>query len=699
MKQATEHWLQSTPWQLLDDGTAKGDLLTRVLSARGFDTAEKRRVILNASSDDLPDPFLLHDMDKACSILLRVLEKEHPKLLIFGDYDADGLTAAAILCRYFDQLGVRPDWLIPDRFDDGYGLSEGLVDEISYHHPDLVVTVDTGTSSGLAVAELKKNGIEVIVTDHHQATGHHDLLDVPIINPTLEGEGHLYQHLSGAGVALLLTLALDQKRGEISPVRDTLMTLASVGTIADVVPLLGANRIIAREGILRFQEDAPEGLKAVCRVSGTNTQKINARDIAFSVAPRLNAAGRMGDVRLAMDLLLANDKKEADRLATELDLLNQKRREVEQDVFSQALLSVTSKAERPGIAIVAGKDWHPGVLGIVSSRMAEKLRVPAITLNEDNGWLTGSARSFGHIDLIKAIRTADHFLEKYGGHTGAAGLTLKADNLKAFEEHMALYFDTLDPEDRVIPHWADIKAEAFMLELQAVENLESMEPTGEGFERLVVWLENFTIESIARVGNGRHLKLTLRSPDESMQSFDALFFGRGDEAAFYDIGDVVDMIAAPEINEWNHRRTVQLRLVDVRPAAETKNDREAASLYDYLTAGNDLLQYPVATRPELSQNLFAALWQLIEMFKDDGRPLLFSPVRLAWLVSHRYNVKADALDMTLALLVFHEVGLLRLLRAPAFGFQLEISDGNGLRPVLSESPLWRTLEALGVLRS
>ena len=698
--QLTRHFLQPQTWQLLDEGRSEGDLLTRVLLARGFDTDEKRRALLGGSFDDLPDPFLLRGMDRACAIILGLFEKKMPRLLVFGDYDADGLTAAAILVRYFDDLGARPEWLIPDRFDDGYGLSESLIDEIVYHRPDLVVTVDTGTSSGAAVATLKSHGIEVIVTDHHQATGQDLPKDVPIINPSLEAANHPYAHLSGAGVAFLLTLALDQLKAEPAPVRDTLLTLASVGTVADVVPLLGPNRMIAREGIRSFHCGAPEGLKALCRVSGTDARSINARDIAFSVAPRLNAAGRMGDVRVGMNLLLADDPKEADRLALQLDRLNQKRREVEQDVFSQALLSFSKKkeSETAGIAIVAGNDWHQGVLGIVSSRMAEKLRIPAITLNEDEGVLTGSARSFGHIDLITAIRTAERFLVKYGGHTGAAGLTLKAEHLDAFQAHMTAYFDALDPEARLVPHIVDLKAGATSLLLDDVERLESMEPTGEGFERPVLWLENFTVESITRVGGGRHMKLSLRSPDESMQNFDALMFGRGDEAIFYDIGDVVDVIATPEINEWNHRRAVQLRLVDIRPAGLEKIDREALRLYDYVASGATISQYPVATRPVVQQQLFNALWQLCAQFLSDGRSFLFSPSRLAWLVSHRYNVIAGALEVTLALLVFQEAGLFRLSRNGDRGFSLEMIAQEGTRPTLSDSPLWQSLESLGVLK-
>lgn len=699
------NWLLPTPWTLRAStpGSCRMDVASRVLAARGFDSPEKRRQLFDLNLADIPDPFRFRDMEAACLLVEKCLEESQPRLLIFGDYDADGLTAATLLARYFQSRGHKPVILIPDRFDDGYGLSPALVEEIELHRPHLVITVDTGTSSPDAVRQIMEAGIPVIVTDHHLVTDAFQSTGAPLLNPALPGEAYPYDNLSGAGVALLFTLALDSRLGPVAPsVRDSLFALAAVGTIADVVPLTGVNRIIVRHGLEVFKQRSPEGLKAIGRCSALNQGRPSARDVAFSIAPRLNAAGRMGDVRLAVDLLMEDDPARADQLAAKLDDLNRQRRQAEQEVFKEALEGVLAGEETAtrALAIAHGSNWHAGVLGIVSSRLVEKLRVPAITLNEDKGILTGSARSFGSIDLIQAINSAGHLLEKYGGHAGAAGLTLKADKLEAFRRELTLYLESLPLADRQQAQLADIKLEGGDLEIDQIGLFDAFEPTGSGFERPVVWLDDLTLESLSRVGDGRHLKLLLRTPDPSMRVVEGLFFGRGDEGVFYQAGDLLDVLAVPEINRWRDKESVQLRLLDLRPADQDRINEAAIRTYGQCLGvaegeGDLADDWPMT----FSQALFTSLWQLASSLSGPERKrVVFLPVRLAWLLSHRYNVEAEADEVLVALRLFQAVDLLELEPDKAGAFAFTIKADHGRKPALSDSALWKNLKARGILK-
>lgn len=699
------NWLLPTPWKLRTSTPASYgmDVASRVLAARGFDSPEERRQLFDLTLEDIPDPFRFRDMETACLLVEKCLEESQPRLLIFGDYDADGLTAATLLARYFQSRGHKPVILIPDRFDDGYGLSPALVEEIELHRPHLVITVDTGTSSPDAIRQLMEADIPVIVTDHHLATDAFQSTGAPLLNPALPGETYPYDNLSGAGVALLFTLALDSRLGPVAPsVRDSLFAMAAVGTVADVVPLTGVNRIIVRHGLEVFKQRAPEGLKAIGRCSALNQGRPSARDVAFSIAPRLNAAGRMGDVRLAMDLLMEDDPDRADQLAAKLDDLNRQRRQAEQEVFKEALEGVLAGdgAGTRALAIAQGSHWHAGVLGIVSSRLVDKLRVPAITLNEDKGILTGSARSFGSIDLIQAINSAGHLLEKYGGHAGAAGLTLKADKLEAFRKELTSYLESLPLSDRQQAQWADIKLEGGDLEIDRIRLFDAFEPTGSGFERPVVWLDNLTLESLSRVGDGRHLKLLLRTSDPSMRVVEGLFFGRGDEGAFYQTGDLLDVLAIPEINCWRDKESVQLRLLDLRPADQDQINETAIRVYrqclEAAEGEGDLAGEDPMT---LSQALFTSLWQLVSALSGPERKrVVFLPVRLAWLLSHRYNVEAEAEEVLVALRLFQAVDLLELGSDKTGAFAFTIKADHGRKPALSDSALWKNLKARGILK-
>lgn len=695
-------WLAAPSWKIRSTESNESteiDILERVLAARGLDTARSRDAFFNATIEDMPNPFLFKDMKRATSVILGVMREKSPRILIFGDYDADGLTASALVARWFHAHGIHPDILIPDRIDDGYGLSSALVEEMLIHRPDLVVTVDTGTTSSDLVALMVVEGVQVVVTDHHVPTLPFDRNIAPLINPSAEDETYPYRGLSGAGVAFILTQALDLAMGERTPGRDLLSILAAVGTVADVMPLTGVNRILVRHGLERFDTDAPAGLTALYSMSRRRDNlAISSRDIAFSIAPRLNAAGRMGDVRLALDLLLEDDAERATFLAMQLDELNQERRRVEGDVFDEALKMVTRAwgDETPVIAIARGKDWHPGVLGIVSSRLAEHLRVPAITLREEDGVLTGSARSFGSINLIRALEAASEYLDRYGGHSGAAGLQLEVDQFDAFSQAMVSYMRSIPEEEREETYEADTNIPALAIDADLVDRLALLEPTGHDFGKAVFLIRRFIIEDTSRVGDGRHFKMRLMREDASMQSFDAILFHGGDEAFFYDTGDVVDILATPEWNVWQGKATIQLTTEAIRPSSDEEEDFLAFDrLKRFIEAPSN---EDLAMRVIMTPMHFTAIWMFLAQLGADGNgQIVFSPSRLAWVVSHRYNVEVDAFAVLAMLRIFSDVGLCRLERTEKNFIVFNPEEPKSGRPSLTSSPLWTTLSRYGLL--
>jgi single-stranded-DNA-specific exonuclease len=485
-----------------------------------------------------------------------------------------------------------------------------------------------------------------------------------------------------------------------------LTVIASVGTVADVVPLIGVNRAIVRAGLEAFDDHAPEGLKALYKYSSSSRKggTLMSRDFAFSIGPRLNAAGRVGDVRLALDLLLEDDPERVVFLALELHELNNARRQVEHEVFHDAFHDVMKRqGDKPlSIAIARGKGWHGGVLGIVSARLAERLRVPAITLSEEDGMLTGSARTFGRINLIEGITYAGTFLETFGGHEGAAGLSLKAENFDRFREAMVRYIESISMKERHVPILADTTLDGHVIDAKLVESFDALEPTGYGFEQPLFIIPSMKIEAITRVGDGRHLRLKVRSQDDVKSAFDTILFNRGDDEPFYSVGDEIDLMGTPEFNFWRDRRSIQLRCTDLRPSHGFEMDNRLQHAFpEFLRQLPDPHLMETLNRHGLTsieRDVFVALWQLLSSIAGRERvPIAFSPSRLAWLLTHRYNVDAGALAVLFVLAVFAEAGLGELVADECGGYIFRLLDIGEEKLTLTETPLWVKLDAQGVL--
>lgn len=610
-------------WSTLGQAPHGRSLLERVLQVRGLETQAQSRAFLDCSLDSLSDPYLLPDMAIAARRLARAVRDGEP-VLVHGDYDADGLTATALLARLLRLFGTPVTCIIPDRLTDGYGVSVAAVTQIlaaggtgstapdsgtvrlagaagapaadsgTIRAPVLMVTVDCGISAAAEIARLAELGVETIVTDHHECP---QLLPaaLALVNPRLPGSACPFPALAGVGVAYKLAQALCQELG--CPGREQpLLDLVAIGTVADVMPLTGENRILTANGLAMVGAGRRAGLQALLAVSRSSERRVTATTIGYSIAPRLNAAGRMGSARRALDLLLTDEPAEAARLAGELDALNRDRQALETEIFTQAVSDIDSglAGAGEGPIVVARDGWHHGIVGIVASRLVEQYLRPAIVLGGESGVYRGSGRTFGSFNLLEAIASAGEFTQRYGGHRKAAGLTLTEGQLPDFRLQVARYGEANPDPERLRPAIvADLTVEADELTLAAAHDLERLMPFGEENREPLFIIHGLRILEIRAVGsNGRSVKFQLRAETGAGAGsvFDGISFRLPGVEASYSTGELVDVLFSFGVNFFNGRESCQMQVVDLRPhaAAEEAGRSPGAadfrSVYQYLAS-------------------------------------------------------------------------------------------------------------------
>ena len=531
--------------------------LGALLRVRGIDTAEKADRFLNPSLSGLCDPFLLEGMETAVR-LIRGAIGAGKRIMIFGDYDADGVCATSILLETLTEEGAQVSFRIPSRQSDGYGLNESAVREIA-GKASLLVTVDCGISNHAEVALAKSLGMTVIVTDHHQLPEQLPEADA-VLNPLLGN--YPCPFLCGAGVALKISQALQGLPGV-----EKRLDLAAIATVADVVPLLEENRIIVREGMKRVGASARPGLRALLECSGT-TPPLQADDLAFRLGPRLNAAGRLGDASLAVRLLLTGIPEKAYAAARQLEEMNRRRQGMEREITTEALRRIT---EDPAFAddrvlIAAGEGWNPGLVGLAAGKICEKYYRPVIVLSipEDGGPAVGSCRSIPGVHIFEALRECEDLLVKYGGHAQAAGLSVVPENIPALREKL----------NRVIRERCDegvfIRRLEYDLEIpfrnwtpETLAELELLEPTGCGNPPPVFLLSGASVQSMRAVGrNSSHLQMSLLTPENTFVKGIAFFMGEEAEKSHTD----VDLLYRPVRNAFNGKVSVEAQVSALRPS-------------------------------------------------------------------------------------------------------------------------------------
>ena len=539
-------------------------LFERILTARGLTTRAARQAFLQPDYMAVKhDPFLLPDMEKAVARLKQAREQGE-KVVIYGDYDIDGLSATALLLDAFGKFGFEDvDAFIPNRFVEGYGMTMGAVDKVRDMGADLIVTVDTGSLCHAEIAYATSLGIDTVVTDHHNVA-ETPPPSVAAVNPKFPGHTYPFRDLCGAGVAFKLVQALQTELdGLPDGYEKWLLDLVALGTVCDIVTLVDENRANVYWGLEVLKKQQRPGLKALMAVAGIEPGQVNARHLGFGLGPRMNAAGRLETAQHALDMLVARDGLAALEASEKLEELNVKRRGIQDAIFEEACVQAEELAD-DWVLVVSSSGWNHGVIGIVASKLVEKYKKPVFIIGERGEEATGSARSFGDFSVADAVRAADDIIIKGGGHGAAAGVTLETEKIGDFRQRVNEFYDSLQltNQERYLLPRADVEIDDFSeIDEELVANLVKMEPFGNGNPEPVLKITRASVLSMRRMGaDGQHVKLALRDKNGKvlqMLAFNAL------EEFFREPGDEVVAWFQPTVNEWQGVRTVEGRLVHV----------------------------------------------------------------------------------------------------------------------------------------
>ena len=535
-------------------------ILAQLRVHRGITSAECGRHFLDDSLEHSCDPFLMKGMETAVQRICQAIE-EKEKIIIYGDYDVDGITATSLLYLVLSDLGAEPSFYIPERQSEGYGLNREAVQHLKEQHTSVLITVDCGISS-YDIIDCFRDDMDIIVTDHHEPPA-----DIPpayaVLNPKQAGCAYPFKDLAGAGVAYKLCQALWLRLCGEALAGYT--EIAALGTIADLVPLTGENRIIVRDGLQRMREGYNTGLQALLTVSGLTPDSISAGRIAFTAAPRLNAAGRISHAEKGVRLLLETDEEEAGRIAEELNELNKERQDIEHDIARQAVRQI-EKEQRSldGVLVAYGQDWHAGVIGIAASRLVEEYYRPSLVISIHDGIGKGSCRSITGFNMYEALQYADDLLIQYGGHPMAAGFSIQAERIEDFRQRLIDYAAAHMKKEDYVPQLAiDGELQPDDITLSLVSELSQLEPYGMGNSRPVFSLCGCTIDEVRPIGRDKkHLRLVLRSGKHSRLS--GVGWSMAEACDEIMEGDCVDVAFQLERNEFNGVSSPQLVVQDLR---------------------------------------------------------------------------------------------------------------------------------------
>ncbi|MBA9088276.1 single-stranded-DNA-specific exonuclease [Fontibacillus solani] len=549
-----------TDAQMLSELLEIHPFLAKLLVSRGMKTANEANAFLNGSVEDMHDPYLLSGMKEAVPRIMQALEYDE-RILIYGDYDADGVSSTTLMIQLMRRLGANFEYYIPHRSKEGYGLHIHALEEAHKRGVTLVITVDTGISAVDQIVYANNAGMDVIVTDHHEPP---DFLPeaYALINPKLPYCQYPFKGLAGVGVAYKLATAL------LGPdVPEAWSELAALGTIADLMPLVGENRMIVRTGLKSMSQSPFPGMTALLKVAGWNKGEVSSTQVAFGLAPRINASGRMSHANKAVALLTAESSEQADMAAHELDLLNKERQSLVENIVGEAMDMLEDKeasGNLPDVIVVAGEGWNVGVVGIVASKILERYYRPTLVLgiDSDTGQCKGSARSIPGFDIYEALNHCSSLLEHFGGHPSAAGMSLHRDQLEQFDQRLNAFASGLLLPEHLIPTMtADLECSLQEITLPIIEQLEGLAPFGMDNPSPRLLIRGAKLLELRQMGkDGKHLKLTL---EQHGKMIEALAFGKGEIAYLLSKDAMVDIIAEPGINEWNGSRKAQLFIQDI----------------------------------------------------------------------------------------------------------------------------------------
>ncbi len=623
--------------------TGADEFAVLLLTSRGIDTPEKIVEFFNASQAELSDPYLLKDMDKAVERIRAGIDAGE-KMLVYGDYDCDGVTATALLYSYLQATGADVDYYIPSRIDEGYGLSPATAEKILEGGFRLVITVDNGIAAIEEAEFFASNGIDLIVTDHHK-TGDTLPKAVAVIDPHRPDDESPCKDLAGVGVAMKLAAALED--GDHSAVFDDFGDLVTLGTVADIVPLIGENRTIVAKGLPVIENTERPGLAALMDALSLSDKEMNAGTVAFMLAPKINAAGRMDSAYKALELLITEDYERAQEIVTQINEANTARQAAENEITTEAQKILGDGDGLGRVIVVAGKNWHPGVIGIAASRLVEKYGRPAAVISiADNGVCRGSARSIEGFSLYDALSYASSELIQFGGHTLAAGFSVAEDKIDDLRKKLNEYadrsgdvFPTLNIDCRLNP--ANIGIEIY-------DSLSLLEPFGASNPAPVFGLFGMRITEIKPMKSNKHIRLMLRKQDASLT---AVYFGMSTDDFPFAEGDTVDVAVKIEKNEYMGSVRLSIQVKDVRPAGS-----DDISLFASLSCCDALMRDEVLP-PDIASLLSPSRELLGKVFKfvREKSPCALPPEVIAFRLGEPSG-KAGAVNIALKALT--EVGVL-----------------------------------------
>ncbi len=547
-------------------------IVADILAARNLQPYQLADLL--GEGGELIDPFRLPDMEKAVNRLEEAIATGE-RIAIYGDYDCDGITATVILYTYLQSMGADVIYYIPDRLDEGYGMNMDALEQLARQQVRLIVTVDNGITAVAEAERAAQLGMDLIITDHHQV-GSQLPRAVALVNPHRPEYREDFRGLCGAGVAFKLVIAMEG--GDADSVMESFGALAAMATIGDVVPLAAENRFLVQEGLARMADTDNLGLRCLLEVSGLLDKPLTAQRVAFGLVPRINAAGRMGHADLAVRLLLAEGEETARQLAEELDELNRQRREQEEEILHQMVAQLEADPEKllDRVLVLSGTGMNHGVVGIVSSRLVSLYGKPNFVISVEDGVGVGSARSVGDFSLFQALCHCAPLLDKFGGHTLAAGVTLGANRLPAFSQaingYAAQHHDRMPREtisiDRVL--------KGGELSVAAVEALELLEPFGEGNPQPVFLMPGCEILQLIPLSGGKHLKVRVRFEG---QEINILCFRMTPEQFAYPVGSTADILVNLEISSYRGNKSISVRMKEMRPTWYDAKKMENADYY------------------------------------------------------------------------------------------------------------------------
>lgn len=619
-------------------------LCAEVLVSRGYDNMEMLVDFFN--SDDFSDPMLLKDMPQAVKIISRAIDSGD-LICVYGDYDCDGVTSTAILVKYLDFSGANVMYYIPHR-DEGYGMNTNAVDRLKEQGVSLIITVDNGISAIEEAKYIKQLGIDLVITDHHQPGDELPLADA-VVNPHREDCPSSFKDLAGVGVAFKLCAALD---GDYSIISEQFSDLAAVGTIADIVPLKGENRTLVKNGLRMFQNSESLGLLYLLDKCGINKNNVTSTSVAFGIAPRINAAGRFGSAKTAVNALISEDES-AKFDIDNLMLLNNQRKETEllilKDIFEYIDLNPGILNEK--VLVISGKGWHHGVIGIVSSRLMELYGKPNFIISVDeNGTGRGSARSFEGFNVYKCLKSCEDVLIKYGGHSCAGGLTIKAENIPKFIKKVSEFSQSCDKLSGMIMT-ADKLLRAGDFDIKMAESLKLLEPYGEGNKMPVFAIIGAVVRKIIPLSQGKHSKIEF-SYDGVYQT--ALMFSRNVSELPFNVNDKIDMLVNMEASEYGGRSQLTIKVVDFRNhGISAKQYFAAKTCYESYRRGEAVPQN-VIHRVKPTRDELVKIYKYIKAIRRVSIDKLFM----------KFNTQSmNYFKLRICLDTFSELGLIKIIES------------------------------------